>query len=74
MADLDAGSSGSKRGSDPKLAKMTVPEVRRLLEGALPCPPRSKELRWQWSQWRRRKRQMAKIAHWNKRRQLRLSY
>ena len=38
------------------MAELTVPEVRRLLEIALPLPPRSKELRLAWSFWRRTKR------------------
>jgi SRSO17 transposase len=36
--------------------ELTVPEVRRLLELALPLPYRSWELRLAWSLWRRSKR------------------
>uniref|UniRef100_A0A540V842 Uncharacterized protein n=1 Tax=Litorilinea aerophila TaxID=1204385 RepID=A0A540V842_9CHLR len=42
---------------------MTVPEVRRLLEIALPLPPRSPELRLAWSLWRRAKRLLARLSH-----------
>ena len=51
---------------DPKLAELTVPEVRRLLEIALPLPPRSIELRLAWSRWRRAKRQQARRSHYRR--------
>ena len=38
-------------GHEPFLADLTVPEVRRLLEVALPLPPRSREVRQAWSDW-----------------------
>ena len=34
-----------KKNQDPELAEVSVPEVKRLLEVALPLPPRSPELR-----------------------------
>lgn len=43
--------------------QLTVPEVRRLLEIALPLPPRSAALRLAWSDWRRAKRQQAQHSH-----------
>ncbi len=51
---------------DPELAELTVPEVRRLLEIALPLPPRSTELRLAWSHWRRTKRQQARRSHYRR--------
>jgi len=45
------------------LAELTVPEVRRLLEVALPLPDRPRELRLAWSLWRRAKRWQARISH-----------
>jgi hypothetical protein len=42
------------------MAELTVPEVRRLLEIALPLPSRSNELRLAWSFWRRTKRQQSR--------------
>jgi hypothetical protein len=46
-----------------------VPEVRRLLDVALPLPPRSVALRLAWSQWlRRAKRQQARRSHYQRRR------
>jgi len=52
---------------DPALAEVSVPEVRRLLEVALPLPPHSPELRLAWSQWRRAKRQQARRSHYRRR-------
>ena len=52
---------------DPALAEVSVPEVRRLLEVALPLPPRSPELRLAWSRWRRAKRQQARRSHYRRR-------
>jgi len=40
-----------------------VPEVRRLLDVALPVPPNSIQLRLMWSNWRRAKRQQARRSH-----------
>ena len=51
---------------DPKLAELTVPEVRRLLEIALPLPPRSIEMRLAWSRWRRTKQQQARRSHYRR--------
>jgi len=42
---------------------LTVPEVRRLLEVALPLPYRPRELRLAWSLWRRAKRWQARLSH-----------
>jgi len=42
---------------------LTIPEVRRLLEVAMPLPPHSPELRLLWSNWRRAKRQQARRSH-----------
>ena len=55
-------SHGEKRRPEPFLAELTVPEVRRLLEVALPLPYRSRELRLAWSLYRRAKRWQATIA------------
>jgi SRSO17 transposase len=52
---------------DPALAEVSVPEVRRLLEVALPLPPRSPELRLAWSRWRRARRQQARRSHYRRR-------
>jgi hypothetical protein len=41
------------RGKKSALAALTVPEVRRLLEIALPLPERSSRERLAWSLWRR---------------------
>jgi hypothetical protein len=46
---------------------MTVPEVRRLLEVALPLPARSCALRLAWSHWRRHKRWQARRGHYRHR-------
>ncbi len=56
-----------KETSDPELAELTVPEVRRLLDVALPLPPRSPELRLAWSQWRRTRRLQARRSHYRRR-------
>ncbi|TET49125.1 MAG: hypothetical protein E3J64_10120 [Anaerolineales bacterium] len=56
-------SDGKKGGSEPFLADLTVPEVRRLLEVALPLPYRPPELRLAWSLWRRAKRWQARLSH-----------
>jgi len=56
-----------KGASDPELAELTVPEVRRLLEVALPLPPHSSELHLAWSRWRRARRQQARRSHYRRR-------
>jgi hypothetical protein len=56
-----------KKPPDPEIAELSVPEVRRLLEIALPLPPRSPELRLAWSQWRRARRQQARRSHYRRR-------
>lgn len=48
------------------MAELTVPEVRRLLEVALPLPDRSRELRLAWSRWRRAKRLQARRSHYRR--------
>ena len=59
-------SHGEKRGPEPFLAELTVPEVRRLLEVALPLPYRSRELRLAWSLYRRAKRWQARQSHFRR--------
>ncbi|MYA21550.1 MAG: hypothetical protein F4Z30_01625 [Gemmatimonadetes bacterium] len=49
------------------MAELTVPEVRRLLEIALPLPARSPPLRLAWSLWRRAKRLQARQCHYRRR-------
>jgi hypothetical protein len=44
-----------------------VPEVRRLLEVALPLPPRSAALRLAWSRWRRTIRLRVRRSHYRQR-------
>jgi hypothetical protein len=56
-------SDGKKGGPEPFLAELTVPEVRRLLEVALPLPHRTREFRLAWSLWRRAKRWQARVSH-----------
>jgi hypothetical protein len=56
-----------EKSPDPALAEVSVPEVRRLLEVALPLPPRSPQLRLAWSRWRRAKRQQARRSHYKRR-------
>jgi hypothetical protein len=56
-------SDGEKRGPEPFLTELTVPEVRRLLEVALPLPHRPRELKLVWSLWRRAKRWQARVSH-----------
>jgi hypothetical protein len=50
---------------------LTVPEVRRLLEVALPLPVRSREARLAWSAWRRRHQATARRCHYRRRLALR---
>ena len=52
-----------KGGPEPFLAELTVPEVRRLLEVALPLSHRPRELRLFWSRWRQAKRWQARRSH-----------
>jgi hypothetical protein len=59
-------SDGEKGGPELFLAELTVPEVRRLLEVALPLPYRSPKLRLAWSLWRRYKRWMARRSHFRR--------
>jgi len=44
-----------------------VPEVRRLLEVALPLPERGIRERLAWSYWRRRKCYRARLCHYRHR-------
>ena len=55
--------SRRKRGRVPFLAPLTVREVRRLLEIALPLPSRSLEFHLAWSSWRCAKRLQARRNH-----------
>jgi SRSO17 transposase len=56
------------RGSDASPeGVLTVPEIRRLLEIALPLPARSAESKWRWSLWRRRHNQKARLSHYRRR-------
>src|SRR5919201_3221234 len=48
------------------LIPLTVPEVRRLLEVALPLPPRSAAARLAWSTWRRRHQARARRGHYRR--------
>lgn len=63
LAAVRLRTTAKKGGPDLFLADLTVPEVRRLLEVALPLPPRSAELRLAWSAWRRAKRYWAWRSH-----------
>lgn len=45
------------------MAELSVPEVLRLLELALPLPDRPPALRLAWSLWRRAKRWLARHSH-----------
>jgi len=49
------------------LAEVTIPEVERLLTIALPLPPHSAQLYLAWSEWRRHKRQLARISRYRRR-------
>lgn len=53
LAGIHAPSRAKQHQPDPELAELSVPEVRRLLDIALPLPRRSPELRLAWSRWRR---------------------
>jgi hypothetical protein len=50
-----------------ELAELSLPELRRLLEVALPLPPQSHELKIAWSLFRRAKRQQARRSHYRRR-------
>ena len=52
-----------KGGLESFLAELSVPEIRRLLEIALPLPPRSSPLRLAWSLWHRARRHQARQCH-----------
>jgi hypothetical protein len=54
---------GKKSDETSELAELTVPEVRRLLEVALPLHTGSAALRLAWSAWRRAKRLLARRSH-----------
>ena len=56
------------RGEKAGLAALTVPEVRRLLEIALPLPDRSRRERLAWSLWRRAQCLQAQRSHYRHRR------
>ena len=53
-------------GQDTFLAELTIPEVRRLPEVALPLPYRPRELWLAWSLWRRAKRWQARLSHFRR--------
>ena len=61
LAGVQRQYSGTAGKTD--LAELTVPEVRRLLEIALPLSAHSPELRLARSIWRRAKRQLARVSH-----------
>ena len=52
---------------DPEMGELSVPEVRRLLEIALPAPPRSPQLRLAWPRRRRAKREQARHGRYGTR-------
>ncbi len=58
----------SRRGNKTGLAVLTVPEVRRLLEIALPLPDRSSRERFAWSLWRRTRCLQVQRSHYRHRR------
>jgi hypothetical protein len=61
---------GARRGGKkdaPELAELTVPEVRRWLDIAMPLPPQSTALRLSRSHWRRAKRLQARRSHYKRR-------
>jgi hypothetical protein len=49
------------------LEDLSVPEVRRLLEVALPLPERGVRERLAWSTWRRRQCYRARVCHYRHR-------
>ena len=54
----------SEDKKDEELAQLSVPEVRRLLEIALPLPEKTPEYKWFWSLWRRRHNRKALLSHY----------
>lgn len=52
---------------DASLAELSVPEVRRLLEVALPLPADSPEFKLAWSRWRRARHLQARLSHYRAR-------
>ena len=67
---LGSPTFGARRGGKkdaPELAELTVPEVGRLLDIAMPLPPQSTALRLSWSHWRRAKRLQARRSHYKRR-------
>jgi hypothetical protein len=56
------------RGKKAALSVLSVPEVRRLLEIALPLPDRSSRDRLAWSLWRRAQCLQAQRSHYHHRR------
>jgi len=67
LADLRRRGAGGNGDLAEELIGLTVPEVRRLLEVALPLPPRSRAARLAWSRWRRRHQACAKRCHYQRR-------
>ena len=59
--------NGMRREKKTGLEDLTVPEVRRLLEVALPLPERSVRERLAWSDFRRRKCYRARLCHYQHR-------
>lgn len=53
--------------ADEELPSLTIPEIRRLLEMVIPPPPRPPTARLQWSKWRRRHNQRARLSHYRRR-------
>ena len=54
-------------GKNAVLANLTVPEVRRLLEIALPVPAPSRRERFAWSLWQRTQCLQAQRSHYRHR-------
>lgn len=67
LASLRQGEQEQETAPDPEESPLTVPEVRRLLEGALPLPPQSVAFRLAWSSWRQRRRQQARRSYYRRR-------
>lgn len=69
MPGLPTAVSRRRRGEKKAaLAALTVPEVRQLLEIALPLPERSSRDRLAWSLWRRAQCLQAQRSHYRHRR------
>ena len=64
LAKLKRKFPGDKSSDDGLL---TVPEIRRLLEIALPLPVSNNDSKWRWSLWRRRHHQKALRSHFRRR-------